>query len=162
VYFPRLYLVLSPVIAGLVDLVLASFVLVGLMIYYAVTPQALGLVYLIPLLLLAFVTTVGMGAWLAALNVKYRDVRFVVPFLLQTLMFATPVVYSISALTQPWRTLFGLNPMTTVIEGFRWALAGAAAPSPATIGLSVASAALLSISGLFYFHQTEKIFADVI
>jgi lipopolysaccharide transport system permease protein len=162
VYFPRIFLVMSPVLAGLVDFVLAFVVLIGLMAYYGVAPDAVGTVLLLPLMLLAFVTTVGVSAWLAALNVKYRDVRFVVPFLLQVWLFATPVVYSIGALGQPWKTLYGLNPMTAVVVGFRWALAGGPAPGAGTVILSTVSGIALFVLGYFYFHRAEKRFADVI
>jgi homopolymeric O-antigen transport system permease protein len=162
VYFPRLYLVMAPVVAGIVDLGLAFFVLVGLMAYYGVGPDALGALLVVPLVFLAFVTTVGLSAWLAALNVRYRDVRFVVPFLVQSLLFATPVVYSVSSIGQPWRALFGLNPMTTAVEGFRWALAGGTAPGWPTVALSIVSGLVLLSSGFAYFHRTEKTFADVI
>jgi lipopolysaccharide transport system permease protein len=162
VYFPRLFLVTAPVIAALIDLGLALLVLIGLMAYYGIAPDALGAVLLLPLLLLAFLTTVGVGAWLAALNVKYRDVRFVVPFLIQVWLFATPVVYSIAALGEPWRTVYGINPMAVVVEGFRWALAGGPRPSVLTVLLSACSGAAMFIIGLVYFQRTEKDFADVI
>lgn len=161
VYFPRIFLVMSPVLAGLVDFVLAFLVLIGLMIYYGVAP-AVGTILLLPLMLLAFATTVGVSAWLAALNVKYRDVRFVVPFLLQVWLFATPVVYSIGSLGQPWKTLYGLNPMTAVVVGFRWALAGGPPPNAGTVILSTVSGIALFVLGYFYFHRAEKRFADVI
>jgi lipopolysaccharide transport system permease protein len=162
IYFPRLFLVMAPILAGLVDLALAFLVLVGLMVDYGIVPNALGVLMLVPLLGLAFMTTVGVSAWLAALNVKYRDIRFVVPFLIQSLLFATPVVYSISSMAEPWRMLFGLNPMTTVVEGFRWALAGGAAPPASMAALSVISAFTLFTYGFAYFHRTEKSFADLI
>jgi lipopolysaccharide transport system permease protein len=162
VYFPRIYLVMAPILASLVDFLLAFVVLVGLMAYYGVTPDPVGTALLVPLLLLAFVTTIGTSAWLSALNVKYRDVRFVVPFLVQLWFFATPVVYSIESLSQPWQTIFGLNPMATVVEGFRWALAGGAAPDGGTAALSVGAGLVLLGLGIFYFHRTEKSFADVI
>ena len=150
------------ILASLVDFLLAFLVLIGMMAYYSVTPDAVGTVLLLPLLALAFVTTVGVCAWLSALNVKYRDVRFVVPFLVQVWLFATPVVYSIQSLGEPWKSLYGLNPMASVVEGFRWALAGGPAPNGTTVGLSVASGAVLFALGLYYFHRTEKSFADVI
>jgi lipopolysaccharide transport system permease protein len=162
VYFPRIFLVMAPILASVVDFLLAFVVLIGLMAYYAVTPDPVGTVLLLPLLLLAFVTTVGTSAWLSALNVKYRDVRFVVPFLVQLWLFATPVVYSIESLSQPWKTIFGLNPMATVVEGFRWALAGGPAPDGGTAALSVVTGLALLGLGVFYFHRTEKSFADVI
>ena len=162
VYFPRLYLVMAPIVAGLVDFVLAFVVLIAMMVYYDIGPELLGLLALLPLLALAFLTTVGVSAWLAALNVKYRDIRFVVPFFVQTLLFATPVVYSTSSIAEPWRTLYGLNPMTTVVEGFRWALAGGVQPHATTAALSLATGLALFASGFYYFHRTERDFADVI
>jgi lipopolysaccharide transport system permease protein len=162
IYFPRLYLVAAPILAGAVDLGLACIVLFAMMAWYGVAPELLGVVVFPFLLLLAFAATVGVGSWLAALNVKYRDIRFVVPFLVQSLLFITPVVYSIAGIAQPWRTLFGLNPMTTVVEGFRWTFAGGAAPSASTIALSVAAGLGLFVSGYAYFHRTEKSFADLI
>jgi lipopolysaccharide transport system permease protein len=162
IYFPRIFLVSSPILASLVDFVLAFGVLIGLMVYYGVTPDPLGTVLLIPLLLLAFALTIGTSAWLSALNVKYRDVRFVVPFLLQLWLFATPVVYSIQNVSEPWRTLFGLNPMATVVEGFRWALADGPAPNGTAAALSVAAGLAALLLGVYYFHKTEKSFADVI
>ena len=162
IYFPRLYLVMAPILAGLVDLVLAFGVLIAMMIFYGVAPSALGVLVLPLFLLLGFLATVGMSAWLAALNVKYRDIRFVVPFLIQSLLFATPVVYSTSSVSEPWRTLFGLNPLTAVVEGFRWALAGGSEPRPTTLALSAVSGLVLFAYGFYYFHRTEKGFADVI
>ena len=162
VYFPRVYLVMAPIAAGLVDLVLAFLVLIGLTAWYGVVPSAEGAALLLPFLLLGVLTTVGTSAWLAALNVKYRDVRFVVPFIVQVLLFATPVVYSSSSVGMPWRLVFGLNPMTAVVEGFRWALAGAAAPKASTVALSALVGVAVFATGFRYFHRTEKHFADVI
>ena len=162
VYFPRLYLVMAPIVAGLVDFALALLVLVGMMVWYGVLPSAAGTALLLPFLLLGMMTTVGASTWLAALNVKYRDVRFVVPFLVQILLFATPVVYSTSSVHAPWQMLFGLNPMTSVVEGFRWALAGASAPHASTVALSAIVGVGLFVSGFRYFHRTEKNFADLI
>ena len=162
IYFPRLYLVMAPILAGLIDLVVAFGVLIAMVVYYGVAPSAFGLLALPLFLLLGFLATVGMSAWLAALNVKYRDIRFVVPFLIQSLLFATPVVYSTSSVSDPWRTLFGLNPMTAVVEGFRWALAGGSEPRAATLALSAVSGIVLFAYGFYYFRRTEKGFADVI
>jgi lipopolysaccharide transport system permease protein len=162
IYFPRLYLVAAPILAGAIDLGLSCILLFAMMAWYGVAPQLLSVVVVPLLFALAFAATVGLSAWLAALNVKYRDIRFVVPFLVQSLLFITPVVYSTAGIAQPWRTLFGLNPMTTVVEGFRWAFAGGAGPSPATIALSVLAAFVLFLTGYLYFHRTEKSFADLI
>jgi lipopolysaccharide transport system permease protein len=161
-YFPRLYLVLAPILASLVDFALALLVLFGLIAYYEVSPDAGAVFALVPLLLLAFAATVGLGSFLAALNVRYRDVRFIVPFLVQVLLFASPIVYSITTLHEPWRTVYGINPMASVVQGFRWALAGGAAPGGLTILVSTISAVLLLVLGLGYFSRTERQFADVI
>jgi lipopolysaccharide transport system permease protein len=162
VYFPRIFLVMAPILAGIVDFVLAFTVLIGLMVYYSVGPDSVGTPLLVPLLLIAFLTTVGASAGLAALNVKYRDVRFVVPFLVQVWFFATPVVYPIRHLAQPWKSVYDLNPMVAVAEGFRWALAGGPRLSGQTFGISAASALAVFALGIYYFHRTEKSFADVI
>jgi lipopolysaccharide transport system permease protein len=161
VYFPRIFVVASPVLGAAVDFALAFLILVGLMVYYGIAPS-IGVVALPGFFLLAAATATGLGAWLAALNVKYRDVRFVVPFLLQLLLFATPIVYSIDALRELWRTLFGMNPMAGVVLGFRWALAGGAAPPGLTVLVSAFSGLAVLVAGLLYFARTEKTFADVI
>jgi lipopolysaccharide transport system permease protein len=160
VYFPRLVLPVAAVLSGLVDFAIAFVVLVGLMLWYqiALTPAVL----LLPLfLLLAVITASGVGLWLAAINARYRDVRHAVPFLVQFWLFATPVAYPSSLLSEPWRTLYGLNPMVGVVEGFRWALLGSAPPS-GTIAFSTIVALALLVSGLFYFQSVERKFADVI
>ena len=161
VYFPRIFVVASPVLGAAVDFALAFLILVGLMAYYGIAPS-IGVVALPAFVLLAAATATGLGAWLAALNVKYRDVRFVVPFLVQLWLFATPIVYSIDRLHEPWRTLFGLNPMVGVVLGFRWALAGGAAPSGLLVLISAASGLAVLVAGVLYFGRTEKTFADVI
>ena len=162
VYFPRLFIAVSPALAGLVDFALSFLVLVALMAYYGIGPDPVGVLLLPVFLAFALATTLGVGALLAALNVEYRDVRFVVPFFVQFWFFATPVVYSISSVSQPWATLYALNPMVGVVEGFRWALAGTPAPSLQTEVVSGLAAALCFLGGLYYFFRTEKRFADVI
>lgn len=162
VYFPRVYVVTSPILASLVDFALASVILIGLMIYYSVAPRGVGVILLVPLLLLALMTTFGVSAWLAALNVKYRDVRFAVPFMIQVWMFASPVVYSVAALPAAWRDVYGLNPMSTVIEGFRWALVGTPPPSAGSVLLSVLTGLIIFVGGLLYFNRTERRFADIV
>jgi homopolymeric O-antigen transport system permease protein len=160
VYFPRLVIPLGSVLAGVVDFVLALVVLIGLMVVYGVAPPAA--VVTMPLfVLLAFVTVVGVGLWLSALNVKYRDVRYVVPFLVQLWLFATPIVYPSSLLDEPWRTLYGLNPMVGAIDGFRWSMLGAPSPGWAAF-LSAGSALVMSAGGLYYFRRMEKVFADIV
>lgn len=161
VYFPRLVLPLANVAAGLVDFGVALVVLLGMMAWYRITPSV-GILLLPAFLAIAMCTALGAGLWLTALNVKYRDVKFVVPFLVQSWMYASPVAYSTSLVPGRWRWLYGLNPMVGVIEGFRWALLGKAAPSSAMVLTSIAGVALVLASGLVYFKRTEKTFADVI
>ena len=130
VYFPRLAIPMGTVLSGLLDFILAFVVLLGMMLYYGISPT-LNTLWLPLFLLLAIVTSLGVGLWLSALNVEYRDVRYVVPFLTQFWMLATPIAYPSSLLHEPWRTVYGLNPMVGVVEGFRWALLGARmAPGP--------------------------------
>jgi lipopolysaccharide transport system permease protein len=161
VYFPRLVIPMSAVLAGVVDFVLAFVVLLGMMLVYGITPTA-NVVWLPLLLLLALVTSLGVGLWLSAMNVKFRDVRYTVPFLVQFWLFATPIAYPSSLLAEPWRTLYGINPMVGVVEGFRWALLGVdTAPGPTIIVSAIVAVALL-VSGAFYFRRLEKSFADVV
>lgn len=160
VYFPRLVAPLSSVLAGLLDFAIAFVVLLGMMLFYEVPPTG-AMIWLPPFLLLALVTALGVGLWLSALNVRYRDVGFVVPFLTQVWLFATPVAYPSSLLSEPWRTLYGLNPMVGVVEGFRWALLGGNPPGP-MLGLSAIVAVLLLVGGAYYFRRMEKTFADVV
>lgn len=161
VYFPRLAIPISTVFSGVVDFALAFLVLLGMMVFYGIMPTA-AVVYLPLFLLLALVSALGVGLWLTAMNVQFRDIRYVVPFLVQIWMFATPIAYPSSLLPQPWRTFYGLNPMTGVVEGFRWALLGTdTAPGPIIFVSALVSVALL-ISGAFYFKRMEKTFADVV
>ncbi|MEN3336062.1 MAG: lipopolysaccharide transport system permease protein [Blastocatellia bacterium] len=161
VYFPRLVIPVAAVVSGLIDFVIAFVVLLGMMLYYGIVPTIS--IFSLPLfLLLAFVTALGVGLWLSALNVEYRDVRYILPFIVQFWMFATPIAYPSTLLKQPWRTVYGLNPMVGVIEGFRWALLGTnTAPGPIIIVSAIASLLIL-ISGAFYFRRVEKTFADVV
>jgi len=158
VYFPRLVIPISAVLSGVVDFGIAFLVLLGMMIYYQVWPTW-GLLLLPAFLLLALITALGVGLWLSALNVHYRDIKYIVPFLVQFWMYATPVVYPSSLLEQPWRTIYGLNPMVGVVEGFRWALLGTNPPQ-GMIFVSAGVALAILISGLFYFRRMEKTFAD--
>ena len=161
VYFPRLTVPISSVASGIVDFVLAFVVLLGMMMYYRVMPTW-NIVWVPFLLLLALVTALGVGLWLSAMNVQFRDVRYVVPFLTQFWMFATPIAYPSTLLSQPWRTLYGINPLVGVVEGFRWALLGTdTAPGPILIVSSIASLVII-IGGAFYFRRMEKTFADVV
>jgi len=161
VYFPRLAIPLAPVVGGLVDFGIAFVVLLGMMWFYGIVPGVM-VFAVFPLLLLALVTCLGTGLWLSALNVHYRDVRYAVPFLIQLWLFATPIAYPSSLLDPPWRTLYALNPMVGVVEGFRWALLGAeTAPGPMLIVSSVASVVIL-VGGALYFRRMERTFADVV
>jgi lipopolysaccharide transport system permease protein len=165
IFFPRLIMPVASVLGTVVDFLLAFAVLIGMMLVYAIWPSPAML--WIPLFtLLAFVTALGVGLWLSALNVEYRDIRYVAPFLVSLWQFASPVAYSSSLIQDPLlRTLYGLNPMVGVIEGFRWALLGsvsnASAPGP-MIGISAAVAVLLLVTGAFYFRRMERNFADVV
>jgi len=160
VYFPRLIIPISAVLSGLVDFGISFIVLIGMMFFFPVHP-GWG-IFLLPLfLLLAVITSLGVGLWLSAMNVQYRDVRYIVPFITQFWLFATPVAYSSRLLSEPWLTLYGLNPMVGVVEGFRWALLGTNPPS-AMIILSVLVSVVTFISGLFYFRRMEKNFADLV
>jgi lipopolysaccharide transport system permease protein len=161
VYFPRLIIPISTVLSEIVDFSLAFVVLLGLMVYFQI--PLTGRIFWLPLfILLALITSLGVGLWLAALNVKYRDVRYMVPFLTQFWMFATPIVYPSSLLAEPWHTLYGLNPMVGVVEGFRWALVGSQA-APGLMTLASACAALvILVTGAFYFRRLEKTFADTV
>ena len=161
VYFPRLVVPISSVISGVFDFILAFVVLLGMMLYYGIFPTV-SIVWLPFLLLLTFITSLGVGLWLSALNVQFRDVRYTVPFLTQFWLFATPIAYPSSLLSEPWRTLYGINPMVGVVEGFRWALLGTdTAPGPIII-VSTVVALVLLVGGAFWFRKMEKTFADVV
>jgi len=155
VYFPRLAIPISAVLSGVADFALALTVLVGMMLFYRVIPTP-NVLWLPLLLLLAFVTALGVGMWLSALNVQFRDVRYTVPFLVQFWMLSTPIAYPSSLLSPKWRTIYGLNPMVGVVEGFRWALLGTkTAPGPMICVSGIAAVAILT-GGAFYFRRMEK------
>lgn len=160
VYFPRLIIPISAVTSGILDFAIAFVVLIGMALYYGVHP-GWGLLALPLLVLLAFVTALGVGLWLSALNVEYRDVRYVVPFMTQFWMYATPIAYPSSLLPGKWRVLYGVNPMVGVVEGFRWALIGTSPPG-AMIYVSAATAIVLLLGGAFYFRRMERTFADIV
>jgi lipopolysaccharide transport system permease protein len=161
VYFPRLTIPIASVLSGIVDFVLAFVVLLGMMLYYGTMPT-LNVLWLPLFLLLALIASLGVGLWLSALNVEYRDVRYVVPFITQFWLFVTPIAYPSSLLPEPWRTLYGLNPMVGVVEGFRWALLGTkTAPGP-IIAVSSTAAVVILVTGAFYFRRMEKTFADIV
>lgn len=161
IYFPRLLVPAAPVVAGLVDFAIAFAVLLGMLLYYRLPLTARLLT--VPLFLaLAAVTALAVGLWLSALNVKYRDVRYTIPFLIQFWLFATPVAYPASLVPERWRLLYGLNPMTGVVEGFRWALLGRPETPGPVIAVSVLSVLGLLLGGLFYFRRMERSFADIV
>ncbi len=161
VYFPRLVIPISSVLSGTVDFLLAFVVLLAMMVLYGILPTWNAL-WLPLLVLLVLVTALGVGMWLSALNVQFRDVRYTIPFLTQLWLFASPIAYPSSLLDEPWRTVYGLNPMAGVVEGFRWALLGTdTAPGP-IIAVSSVAALILLVSGMYYFRRMEKTFADVV
>ena len=159
VYFPRLLVPTAVVLAGLLDFGIAFLILLGMMVFYGITPS--WFILFVPLfLLLAIITALGVSFWLSALDVEYRDVRYTLPFLTQLWFFATPVVYPSTIVPPSWRALYGLNPMVGVIEGFRWALLGSAPPDPRMLLVSSLLASLLFMSGLIYFRRMERTLAD--
>jgi lipopolysaccharide transport system permease protein len=159
VYFPRLVVPLASVLSGVVDFLLAFTVLLVLMPWYRVG-FSLRILYLPLFFLLAVITALAVALWLSALNVEYRDVRYAVPFLTQFWLFATPVAYPSSLLSEPWRTIYGINPMVGVVEGFRWALVNTgSAPGP-MLAVSGIAAVTLLVAGAYYFRRLERTFAD--
>ncbi len=161
VYFPRLIVPLSAVLASLLDFVISLLVLAMFLAYYRVAPTAT--IVALPLMVfLVVLIALGVGLWLAALNVEYRDVRYTVGFLVQFWFFATPVAYPTSVVPERWRIWYGLNPMVGVVEGFRWALQGEGAAPLLLLAISAGVAVVLFMSGLYYFRRTEDTFADFI
>ena len=161
VYFPRLIVPVASAFSGIVDFLIAFAVLLALMLYYGMLPS-LNVLWLPLFVLLALITSLGVGLWLSALNVEYRDVRYIVPFITQFWLFVTPIAYPSSLLHEPWRTIYGLNPMVGVVEGFRWALLRTStAPGP-IIAVSSSAAIVILITGAFYFRRMEKTFADIV
>jgi len=161
VYFPRLILPFSSVLSGLVDFGVSFLMFAAMMIYYGIRPSA-AILWFPVFLLLAVLTALGVGLWLAALNAIYRDVRYVLPFLVQFWMFASPVAYPSSLVPEKWRWLYGLNPMAGVIEGFRWSLAGKGEPPGHLVFVSAAVVAAVLLSGTAYFQGMETTIADVV
>jgi lipopolysaccharide transport system permease protein len=161
IYFPRLVVPLASILAGLVDFVIAFTLVVGMMVWYGVRPTwaVLTLPFFV---ILAMATALGVGLWLSALNVIYRDVRYTLNFIVQFWLFASPVAYSSTLVPARWRPFYGLNPMAGVIEGFRWALLGKAQAPGAMLWVSVVVVALVLVGGLYYYRRMEKTFADVV
>jgi lipopolysaccharide transport system permease protein len=161
VYFPRIILPIAAVLAGVVDFLFAFAVLVGMALYYGVLPswRILTLPCFVAMVVMA---ALSVALWLSALNVQYRDIRYIAPFIVQVWLFATPIAYPSSLLSEPWRTVYGLNPMVGVVEGFRWALLGTGTgPGPMIVVSSLVCLALL-LGGAYYFRRVERTFADVI
>ena len=159
VYFPRLAIPIATILSGVVDFAIAFAVLLVLMVVYGIAPTV-NVLWLPLLLALAVITALGVGLWLSALNVEFRDVRYVVPFIVQFWLFMTPIAYPSSLLSEPWRTLYALNPMAGVVEGFRWALLGTSSAPGAMVAVSAAAAVSLLIGGAYYFRRMETTFAD--
>jgi len=162
IYFPRLVLPLASILSGLVDFIIAFIILIGLMIYYGITPS-INVLWALPLfLLLTIITALGVALWLSAINVQYRDVNYALPFMTQFWLFITPVAYSSSLISDKWQLVYSLNPMAGVVNGFRWALLGVGNGPDAGLWISVGISLLVLVSGLFYFRNMEKTFADTI
>jgi lipopolysaccharide transport system permease protein len=161
IYFPRLIIPLSSVLGGLVDFLIQFAILLVMMAFYSYAPTA-AVVTLPFFLLLALATALGFGLWLSALNVLYRDVNYILPFLTQLWLLVTPVAYSISVVPEKWQWLYALNPMVGVVEGFRWALLDAPPPAPGTLLISTTITLLVLISGMYYFRRMERTFADLV
>lgn len=160
VYFPRLLMPISGILSPLVDFLVAMVILVLMMAWYGFVPTA-NVIFLPAFVMLALATSLGVGLWLSALNVQYRDFQYTVPFLIQIWLYASPVVYATSLVPEQYRLLYGLNPMAGVIEGFRWALLGTDPPT-GVIGLAVVVVLVLLIGGAFYFKRMEQYFADIV
>jgi lipopolysaccharide transport system permease protein len=161
IYFPRLAIPLSSVMAALVDFGVSFIVLIGMMVYYRYLP-GWNLLWLPVIILFALLTALAVGLWLSAINVQYRDVQHMVPFIVQVWMYASPIVYPIEIIPAGiWRTLYGLNPMVGVIQSYRWALLGGDQPD-ATMLISIVVVIVLLVSGVYYFRRMEKTFADIV
>ena len=161
IYFPRVLIALTPVLSKLVDFAIAFIILVGMMFWFGITPTLK--VFTLPLLvLLLMLTALGLGMWLTALAVQFRDVKYGMNFMVRILMYAAPVVYPVSLIPEKYRLIYGLNPMAGVIEGFRAALLGARPMPWGLIAIGTATAFLIAISGAMYFSRMERVFADVV
>ena len=161
VYFPRLVVPMAPIIAALLDFGIAFLILIVMMVFYGIAPTT-ALLALPFFLLLTIITATGVGFWLAGLNVNYRDIGHIIPFLMQIWFFVSPIVYSTSIVPEEVGPIYQLNPMTGVIQGFRWAITGTGQPSSETLIASVAMGLVLLVSGIYYFRRMERTFADVV
>ena len=161
VFFPRMLMPIAAVLSGIVDFVFAFAVLIGMAVYYGIVPT--WRIVTLPLFVaLVIVAALSVALWLSALNVRYRDIRYVAPFIVQVWLFATPIAYPSSLLSEPWRTVYGLNPMVGVVEGFRWALLGSgSSPGPMILASTLVCVALL-VGGAYYFRRMERTFADIV
>jgi len=161
VYFPRILVPTAAVLAGLLDFGIAFLLLIGMMIYFGIVPALA--VFALPLfLLLAVITALGLSYWLSALDVQYRDVRYTIPFLVQIWLLATPVFYPSSLISERWQFLLALNPMTGVVEGFRWALLGQGGTPEPMVAVSALVAVVMFVGGVLYFRRVERYMADVV
>ena len=161
IYFPRMVIPLASVFSSLADFLIAFIVMLGLMLYYRIAPTSN--IWTLPLfLLLAVITALGVGLWLSAMNVLYRDIGYMIPYITQLWFYLTPIVYSSSEVPEEWRIFYALNPMVGVVEGFRWALLGTADAPDAIIAVSATISLVIFISGMFYFRRMERTFADMV
>lgn len=161
IYFPRLIIPLSSVMGGVVDFMIQFVILMGMMLYYQITPSS-AILTLPFFIILALITALGFGLWLSALHVLYRDVGYILPFLTQIWMLVTPIAYSLTEIPEKWQLVYALNPMVGVVEGFRWALLNTQnAPGPILL-ISTTLSVLILISGMYYFRRMERTFADMI
>jgi lipopolysaccharide transport system permease protein len=161
VYFPRLVIPLAAVASGALDFVIAFIVLLGMLVWYGIMP-GWHVLWLPALVLLALLTALGAGLWFSALSVMYRDVQYVVPFLVQVWLYSTPIVYPASLVPAEWRTAYAINPMVGVVEGFRWALLGTGtAPGPMIL-VSALAALTMTLGGLVFFRRMERTFSDMV
>jgi lipopolysaccharide transport system permease protein len=152
---------IAAVVGGIVDFVISLMILLGMMMYYRV-PITWNILWIIPFLLLTLIAALAVGLWLSAMNVRYRDVQQMIPFLIQAWMYASPVAYSARIITERvWQLIYGLNPMTGIIQGFRWAVLGGTPPGE-LMWISAAVMVILLVSGLYYFRRMEKTFADTV
>jgi lipopolysaccharide transport system permease protein len=161
-YFPRLVLPMASVLGGLLDFAIAFVILMGMMFYYHIVPTWNALWALPLFLLLSIITALGVALWLSAINVQYRDVGYALPFLTQFWLFITPVAYSSKVISEKWQILYALNPMAGVVNGFRWALLGAGNGPDILVAISTVIALIILLTGLIYFRNMERTFADTI